>query len=151
MSGNMFRHQGSTMLVLIDYGFIDSILIKAALIHDHLEDLEGFDSQLIIDCDADGKDVLNLVLEVTRLPTESKIDFLKRIYTEGSDRACLLKAADRITNLCDCQFLMEKDFLYRLCEESEKFVIPIAERVCKEMVTEITDLIANARKLLSAL
>ncbi|HRU78860.1 MAG TPA: hypothetical protein P5214_10745, partial [Rectinema sp.] len=36
--GNMFRHQLDTMAILIDYGYIDSVLLKASLIHDLLED-----------------------------------------------------------------------------------------------------------------
>ena len=151
ISGNQFRHQAMSRIILIDYGFMDGILHKAALIHDLVEDLEDFNHQLIIDCDEDGPRVYKLVLEVSRRPGESKTDFLKRIYIEGSDNACLIKAADRIANLSDCQFLMEKSFIARLCEESERYVIPIAERVCKDMVTEIADLIAHARKVLSAL
>jgi GTP pyrophosphokinase len=139
------------MLVLIDYGLIDSVLLKAALVHDHLEDLDNFDVQLIIDCDHDGEEVYKLVLEVSRQPGENKIEFLKRVYEKGSFKACALKAADRITNLCDCQFLMEKDFISRLCDESELYILPIAERVCKEMTIEIRDLIGSARKLLTAL
>ena len=32
--GNMFRHQIDTMAILIDYGYIDSVLLKAACVHD---------------------------------------------------------------------------------------------------------------------
>ena len=148
VAGNLCRHQGMTMLILKDYGFIDAILLKASLVHDLIEDIEGFNPQLIIDCDDDGADVLSLVLEVTRRIGESKTDFLKRIYNEGSEKACLLKAADRIANLSECQFLMDIDFIKRLCDESEQYVIPIAKRVCKDMVTELTDLIHHARRLL---
>jgi GTP pyrophosphokinase len=152
ISGNQFRHQMQTMTILIDYGFIDGVLLKGAIIHDILEDLDGFNHKLIIDCDKeDGPVVYNLVLEVSRYPEENKVDFLKRIYNEGSDRACLLKAADRIANLSDCQFLMDRDFINRLCDESEEYVIPIAERVCIDMVTEITHLITRARGMVSVL
>ena len=37
--GNMFRHQVDTMAILIDYGYIDAILLKASLIHDVIEDI----------------------------------------------------------------------------------------------------------------
>ena len=151
ISGNQFRHQALSRIILIDYGFIDGILHKAALVHDLVEDLEGFNHRLIIDCDEDGPEVYKLVLEVSRRKGESKTDFLSRIYNEGSDRACLIKAADRIANLADCQFLMDRAFIARLCDESERYVIPITARVCADMVTEIKDLISHARKLLSIL
>ena len=37
--GNMFRHQLDTMAILVDYSYIDSILLKAAIVHDVLEDI----------------------------------------------------------------------------------------------------------------
>jgi GTP pyrophosphokinase len=35
---NMFRHQLSTMAILLDYKIIDPVLLKAAVIHDLFED-----------------------------------------------------------------------------------------------------------------
>ena len=35
---NMFRHQISTMAILLDYKIIDPVLLKAAVIHDLFED-----------------------------------------------------------------------------------------------------------------
>ena len=151
VTGNQFRHMAATRDILIDYGHIDEVLHKAALVHDLLEDLEGFDHNLIINCDHDGPEVYKLVVEVTRRPGESKTDFLKRIYNEGSDKACLIKSADRIANLCDVMFLMEKEFISRICEESEEYVLPIASRVCNDMCIEIKDLITRARWLLTVL
>ena len=151
VSGNQFRHMAATRDILIDYGHIDEILHKAALVHDLLEDLDEFDHQLIINCDHDGPEVYKLVMEVTRRMDESKIDYLIRLYNEGSDRACLIKSADRIANLCDVMFLMENEFINRLCDESEKYVLPIAGRVCNNMCTEIKDLIGKARWLLTVL
>jgi GTP pyrophosphokinase len=147
----MYRHQEMCRIILIDYGFIDGLLHKAAVTHDLIEDIKDFDTQLILNCDKDGPEVLKLILEVSRRPGESKKDFLSRIYNEGSDNACLIKAADRIHNLSDCQFLMDKNFISNLCDESEQYVIPIAKRVCNDMVTEMTDLIKQARKLLTYL
>ena len=53
--GNMFRHQVDTMGILIDYGYIDSVLLKASVVHDTVEDIEGFDENLILNADSDGK------------------------------------------------------------------------------------------------
>ena len=50
--GNMFRHQMDTLAILIDYGYIDSVLLKASIVHDTVEDIEGFDKNQIIHCDS---------------------------------------------------------------------------------------------------
>ena len=41
--GNMFRHQMDTLAILIDYGYIDSVLLKASVVHDTVEDIPDFD------------------------------------------------------------------------------------------------------------
>ena len=46
--GNMFRHQMDTLAILIDYGYIDSVLLKASVVHDTVEDIPDFDKILII-------------------------------------------------------------------------------------------------------
>ena len=63
--GNMFRHQMDTLAILIDYGYIDSVLLKASVIHDTVEDIKGFDQNTIVNVDEEGPEVLKLVLEVT--------------------------------------------------------------------------------------
>jgi GTP pyrophosphokinase len=151
VGGNMFRHQAMTWIILIDYGYTDAVLLKAALVHDLIEDLSltspPFDPHLIASADEDGPEVLNLVIEVTRKTTETKEEYLGRILNEGSEKACLIKACDRISNLIDCGF--NKDSLARLCDESEAFVLPIAARVDSNMCREIQDLICSRRKLMS--
>ena len=82
--GNMFRHQIDTMGILMDYGYIDSVLLKASVVHDTVEDIPDFDENLILNADSDGKDVLSLVLEVTKREGEKKDEFLKRIINYGS-------------------------------------------------------------------
>ena len=46
--GNMFRHQMDTLAILIDYGYIDSVLLKASIVHDTVEDIPDFDKNQII-------------------------------------------------------------------------------------------------------
>ena len=46
--GNMFRHQMDTLTILIDYGYINAVLLKASVIHDVVEDIPGFDVNRII-------------------------------------------------------------------------------------------------------
>ena len=65
---NMFRHQLSTMAILLDYKIIDPVLLKAAVIHDLFEDahdMPGVTEEEIRRIDADGPAVYRLVMEVT--------------------------------------------------------------------------------------
>src|SRR6188508_2566449 len=65
---NMFRHQISTMGILLDYKIADPVLLKAALIHDLFEDaptMPGVTEKDITSIDADGRAVFELVMEVT--------------------------------------------------------------------------------------
>ena len=148
VSGNQFRHMNETYGILIDYGHIDSVLLKASIVHDLIEDLPGFDHDLIITADKEGMNVYKLVLEVTKKPNEIKADFLKRIYNEGSRNARLLKSADRIANLKDIGLMSNIDFIRNYCQESETYVLPISDSVDTDMSTEIKDLIESRRRLL---
>ena len=91
---NMFRHQMSTLGILLDYKFIDPILLKAAVIHDLFEDaagLPGVNSEAIIQIDHDGRAVYDLVMEVTIRVVdgvkEPKSDYLTRVMKSGSSKS----------------------------------------------------------------
>ena len=65
---NMFRHQIGTMGILLDYKFIDPVLLKASVIHDLFEDaagMPGVSKEEIVKIDSDGPAVYDLVMEVT--------------------------------------------------------------------------------------
>lgn len=146
--GNMFRHQIDTMGILIDYGYIDSVLLKASVVHDTVEDIPDFDESLIVNADADGKDVLTLVLEVTKRQGEKKDDFLKRIINFGSQKAKLLKCADRISNMISLGFVTDAKFIERYCNETEFYILPIAIEVDYNMYQELINLIMTRRQYL---
>ncbi len=146
--GNMFRHQIDTLGILIDYGYIDSILLKASTIHDVIEDIEGFDYNRIINVDEEGEDVYRLVLEVTKRPGEDKKAFLKRIIETGSQKAKILKCADRISNMISLGFVTDPKFIERYCDETEYFILPLAIEVDFNMYQELINLIITRRKYL---
>lgn len=146
--GNMFRHQLDTMSILIDYGYIDSVLLKASCVHDVIEDVPGFDHTLILNVDEDGKDVLRLVKEVSRKNGQTKSDYLRSIIQKGSYRAKLLKCADRISNMISLGFVTDPKFIERYCDETEYFVLPIAIEVDYNMYQELIGLIISRRKYL---
>jgi GTP pyrophosphokinase len=149
MGGNQFRHQLATWAILIDYGVIDSVLLKAALVHDIIEELPDFNQDLIRFADADGEQVLKLVLEVSRVPGETKADFLTRILERGSRNARILKVADRLSNMHDLGIASSPDFIERYCNETEKFIFPMAAGVDRDMLRELRDLVASRRGILS--
>ncbi|MCL2230475.1 MAG: hypothetical protein FWC01_05215 [Treponema sp.] len=147
--GNMFRHQLDTMSILIDYKYMDSILLKASLVHDVIEDIPDFNHNILLSIDVDSHAVYDLVLEVTRRHGESKPDFLTRIKEKGSQEAKILKVADRISNMISLGFVNNLDFVARYIAETEKYLLPIAQEVNNDMLREMTDLVASRRKYLN--
>src|ERR1700682_1046725 len=94
---NMFRHQISTMGILLDYKITDPVLLKASVIHDLFEDaatMPGVTEGAIKQIDSDGPEVYELVMEVTiRVVNgirEPKSEYLRRIMQSGSERAKVL-------------------------------------------------------------
>ena len=146
--GNMFRHQMDTFAILLDYGYIDPVLLKASIIHDTIEDIPGFIPELITNADEDGAEVLKLVREVTRQDDESKKEFLCRILNDGSQQAKILKCADRISNMISLGFVTDPAFIERYCDETEYFILPMAIQVDFPMYQELIDLIITRRRYL---
>jgi (p)ppGpp synthase/HD superfamily hydrolase len=149
--GNMFRHQLDTMATLIDYGYIDSVLLKASVVHDVLEDIPDFNHNLLLSIDYESHKVYELVLEVTRFPGETKAEFLTRIIETGSRNAKVLKVADRISNMISLGFVINTEFIGRYTEETVKFILPIAENVDLAMYAELKSLVESRRKYIQAL
>ena len=146
--GNMFRHQMDTLAILIDYGYIDSVLLKASVVHDTVEDIPAFDRNLIINADTEGQNVLDLVLEVTRRDDEDKREFLHRILDTGSQKAKILKCADRISNMISLGYVTDPKFIERYCDETEFFLLPMALEVDFNMYQELIGLIMTRRRYL---
>jgi (p)ppGpp synthase/HD superfamily hydrolase len=149
--GNMFRHQLDTMATLIDYGYIDSVILKASVVHDVIEDVPDFNHNLLISIDYESAAVYDLILEVTRFPEETKAEFLTRILESGSRNAKILKVADRISNMIALGFVINPEFINRYTEETVRYVFPIAEEVDKAMFTELRSLVESRRKYVLAL
>jgi len=147
--GNMFRHQLDTMAILVDYKYIDSVLLKASLVHDVLEDIPDFNHNILTSIDFESHAVYDLVMEVSRRQGESKPDFLVRIREKGSRSAKILKVADRISNMISLGFVNNLEFVERYINETEKYLLPIAEEVNYDMLTELNDLVSSRRKYLN--
>ena len=143
--GNMFRHQLDTMSILIDYGYIDSVLLKASIVHDVIEDISDFNHNNLLSIDFESHAVYDLVQEVTRKEGESKIEFLTRIKEKGTHNAKILKVADRISNMISLGFVNQLEFVERYINETENYVLPIAIEVSYHMNRELTDLVKSRR------
>lgn len=150
VGGNQFRHAISTFGVLLDYKYFDNyVLLKASVIHDLLEEIPETNQQELRDIDYQGNQVVELVLEVTRPEGMEKADYLKRILDQGSQNAKILKVADRISNLTDLhrdQYSREKMRSY--LNETEEYVLKMAEEVNENMAFELRDLIKRRRQKL---
>lgn len=147
---NMFRHQISTMGILIDYKLIDPVLLKASVIHDLFEDagdMPGVTELEITGIDADGPAVYALVMEMTRRVIdgvkEPKSDYLARVMQGGSLRARRLKLADRISNLTALGFVHDPAFVSKYLEETRVCILPYASEVSADMFKELSDLVEN--------
>ena len=153
VGGNQFRHCFSTLGILLDYKFYtNSVLLKASLLHDLLEEMP----QTQIDekrwIDSDGTAVVELVLEVTKRKDETKAEYLQRLLEYGSHDAMLLKCADRISNLTDLHRDIQSDQkISDYLDQTERYVIPMARMVNPDMLTELTDLVAKRRRILRML
>jgi GTP pyrophosphokinase len=146
------------MGILLDYKIIDPVLLKAAVIHDLFEDaasMPGVTEGEITRIDSDGPAVYELVMEVTVRyvggEREPKADYLRRIMLTGSDRAKILKLADRISNLTALGFVHETAFVRRYLDETKACILPHAEAVNANMFRELTDLVASREKWLALL
>ena len=113
-----------------------------------VEDLPDFDKNLIRNADSEGEDVLSLVLEVTRRENENKKQFLKRILDEGSQKAKILKCADRISNMISLGYVTDPDFIERYCNETEFFLFPMALEIDFNMYQELIGLVMTRRRYL---
>ena len=149
--GNMFRHQLDTMATLIDYGYIDSVLLKASVVHDLIEDVPDFNRNLLLSIDYESPAVYDLVMEVTRFPGETKAEYLTRILETGSYQAKVLKVADRISNMISLGFVINYQFISRYTEETIRYVYPIAEEVDKTMLSELRSLVDSRRNYVSVI
>jgi len=150
VGGNQFRHQFATLGILLDYKFFsNSVLLKASVIHDLLEEVPGTNIKELRSIDSEADQVVDLVLEVTRADFDSKADYLKKILLYGSVNAKILKIADRISNLTDLhRDIYSEDKMGQYLEQTEEFVIPMARQVNINMVTELTDLLKKRREML---
>ena len=150
VGGNQFRHCFSTLGILLDYKFYnESILLKASLLHDLLEDLPETQIDEIKWIDEDSHRVVELVLEVTKRDDETKSRYMQRILNSGSREALLLKCADRISNLTDLhRDTHSNQKISDYLTQTEQFVIPMAKKVNADMVLELTDLVARRKKIL---
>ncbi len=145
---NMFRHQISTLGILLDYKLIDPVLLKAAVIHDLFEDapgMPGVSQEAITRIDSDGPAVYALVMEVTRTD-ESKPVYLRRIMQSGSPNAKTLKLADRISNLLSLGFVHEEDFIRKYLQETKEYILPHANQINPNMYRELSDLVEDRQK-----
>ncbi len=147
-SGNMFRHQMETLAILLEYGYTDPVLLKAAMIHDIVEDGAevGFTAYNEIEkADTDGPAAMALVREVSQRVIngvkEPKKDFLLRVMEHGSANAKILKMADRISNLSALSLAGNKQFIANYIEETSLYILPYAKGVSEPMAGELQKLI----------
>ena len=151
VGGNAFRHQIATMGILLYYRYFNnSVLLKSSVIHDLIEDIPTTNISELRVLDFEANAVVDLVLEVTQRKDEEKQDYLKRILEHGSYNSKLLKLADRIDNITNLNSdIYPVDKIENYLNQTETWVLPMAEQVRSEMYRELSQLIAKRRLMVS--
>lgn len=151
VGGNQFRHMMATFAILIDYHYTDPVMLKASLIHDLFEDFPEANREEIIAIDEDGEKVVVLVEEVTRLPGQTKTDYLGNILKHGSREAKIIKVADRISNITDLHLdIIIKEKMANYLDQTMKYIYPMALEVNNLMAIEVKDLVERRKMYLDA-
>ncbi|MBK7028587.1 MAG: HD domain-containing protein [Bacteroidales bacterium] len=136
--GNQFRHCLATMTILMDYHFIDSVLLKAAIVHDLLEDSTRVTEYELSIIDADGPEVVQVVKELSRnKQLQTKKEYLEFLLRSGSAQARIVKLADRISNLTDLHlFVFSKENAQSYIEQTEMYILPMVSSLLDEPLTD---------------
>ncbi len=140
----MFRHQVETFAILLEFGYNDPVMLKAALIHDLIEDGHkvGFVRfEKVITTDQDGQEVYDLVRELSiRIVDgigEPKAVYLQRIMSSGTPKARLVKIADRLSNINTLFATNDRLFIKRYVDETREYVMPFAPGIDKRIADEL--------------
>ena len=142
---NMFRHQISTMGILLDYKIVDAVLLKAACIHDLFEDAvvaarrhQGRDHAI----DEDGPAVYDLVMEVTMRTIdgmrESKAEYLTRLMLHGIAARQGPQARRPHQQHDRAGLRARRRFVRRFVAETRQFVLPYAAAINADMHRELS-------------
>lgn len=150
VGGNQFRHSFSTLGILLDYKYSgNSVLLKASLLHDFLEEFSHVTPDEIKVNDQESPQVTDLVIEVSKKPDESKAEYLERLLNNGSFNAMTLKCADRISNLTDLHRDTHTDQkISDYLKQTKKYVFKMAKKVDKNMLKELEDLVARRMRII---
>lgn len=138
VGGNQFRHCLATMTILMDYHFIDSVILKTAIVHDLLEDSTRVSRDELRVIDQDGPVVVNHVIELTydkALQVKSK--YLENLLKNGSPKSLIVKLADRISNLTDLHlFVFKEENAKAYIQETEKYILPMVATLQKSSIPD---------------
>ena len=146
---NMFRHQLSTMAILLDYKIVDPVLLKAAVIHDLFEDapdMPGVTEREITALDADGPGGLRprdgSHDSHRRGQPRAKGEYLSRIMLAGSRRA---RSSSWPTESAISPRSVSSTTRRssRYLDETTVCILPHAEQVNPDMFRELSDLVQS--------
>ena len=76
---------------------------------------------------------------------------MKRILKKGSQRALILKSADRISNMISLGYVTAPEFIERTCDDTEKYVLEMALMVDYNMCQELISLFVSRYNYLNAI
>jgi GTP pyrophosphokinase len=77
------------------------------------------------------------------------VEYLRRIMLTGSERAKILKLADRISNIWALGFVHDVAFVTKYLHETRTCILPHAEQVNADMFKELSDLVESREAALT--
>src|SRR5262245_65159879 len=86
---------------------------------------------------------MEVTIRIVNGSKEPKSDYLKRVMEAGSERAKILKLADRISNIFALGFVHDEAFVDKYLAETRNYVLPYAAHVNADMFRELSDLVAD--------
>lgn len=100
-------HPAAVVAMLESWGVTDPCVLAAAWGHDLLEDTAVSESEIVA---ASSNDVLDCIRELTHRADVSKREYLHRLAVNGSERARIVKCADRLCNTLDFRSIGEGEY-----------------------------------------
>lgn len=143
------------ILAVTKFGVRDVNTLKAALLHDVVEDTPFGLSDIRAKFGPEVADLTDLLTKPSLAPGQSYSErneaYLKRIEKSVHAGVLAIKLADRLDNIDDTHLMPRRDKIARYLNDTEEHYIPLAQRRFPEIGQELQGKTATLRRWLSSL
>lgn len=147
-----YHHCARVMRNLVEFGETDPSVLKAALLHDTLEDSNRSQAEIASQF---GERTGELVRLLTKPPLRDGESYDQRNarYLEGlkhDSGAVAIKVADRLDNLEDVHLVPDREFLRRYLPDSRDHYVELARENHPTVAARMEDLIGRVESWMAA-